>query len=56
MYNIHQNIILKPTHAINNQINFMDLLIIRNRSLIEIGICRKPTTTDTTINFFQISL
>jgi hypothetical protein len=31
----------------------MNLLIIRNRSSIKIYICRKPTTTDTTINFFS---
>jgi hypothetical protein len=53
MNNIHKNIVFKPTHEINNQINFMDLLIIRNRSSIEIDIYRKPTTTDTTINFFS---
>jgi hypothetical protein len=53
MNNIYKNIAFKLTHENNNQINFMDLLIIQNRSSIEIDIYRKPTTTDTTINFFS---
>ena len=52
MNNIHKDIIFKPTPSTNNQINFLDLLIIRNESSIKIDIYGKPTTTDTTINFF----
>jgi hypothetical protein len=51
MNNIHENIIFKPTHENNNQINVLDLLLIRKESSIEMDIYRKPTTTDTTINF-----
>jgi hypothetical protein len=50
---VHNDIICKPTHEINNQINFPDLLIIRKESRIEIDMYRKPTTTDTTINFLS---
>jgi hypothetical protein len=53
MNSIHDNIIFKLTHEISNQINFLDLLIIRKESTIEIDIYRKPTTTDTTINFLS---
>jgi hypothetical protein len=51
--NIHKDIIFKSTSETNNQINFLDLLIIRNESSIEIDIYRKPYTTDTTINLFS---
>jgi hypothetical protein len=48
---IHPNIQLNPTYEHNNQINFLDLLIILKQSKLEIDICRKPTTTNTTINY-----
>ena len=48
---IHTNLQLKPTHENNGQINFLDLLIIRNSSNLEIDIYRKPTTTNTTVNY-----
>ena len=48
---IHNNILLNPTHENNNQINYLDLTIIRNDSQLEIDIYRKPTTTNTTINY-----
>jgi hypothetical protein len=38
-------------HEHKNTINFLDLTIIRQASKIEIDIYRKPTTTDTTINY-----
>jgi hypothetical protein len=53
MNNIHKDIIFKPTPRTNNQINFLDQLLIRNESLTEIDMYRKPTTTDTTINLFS---
>jgi hypothetical protein len=40
-----------PTHEHNNTINFLDLIIIRHPSKIEIDIYRKPSTNDTTINY-----
>ena len=52
MNNIHKDIIFKPTHEVNNQINFLDLFIIRKETTIY-DIYRKPTTTDTTINFLS---
>jgi hypothetical protein len=38
----------------NNQINVLDIPLIRKESSIEPYIYRKPTTTDTTINFYSI--
>ena len=42
---------LNATHETNTSISFLDLLIIRNTENLETDIYRKPTTTDTTINF-----
>jgi hypothetical protein len=42
-------------HEHKNTINFLDLTIIRNPSKIEIDIYRKPTTTDTTINYKMVA-
>jgi len=53
MKQIHPNLQLNPTHESNNHINFLDLLIIRNPSNLEIDIHRKTTTTNTTINFLS---
>jgi hypothetical protein len=47
---IHHNLEFTPTHE-HNIISFLDLLIIRQPSKIEIDIYRKPTTTHSTINF-----
>jgi hypothetical protein len=49
--NLHPN--LEFTHTIeeNSRISFLDLLITRQPSAIEIDIYRKPTATDTTINY-----
>jgi multisubunit Na+/H+ antiporter MnhE subunit len=51
MNKLHPNLEFTPTLEDNNRISFLDLLITRQPSTIEIDICRKPTTTDTTINF-----
>ena len=48
---IHPNLKFTPTLEHNNTINFLDLLIIRHPTHIDIDIYRKPTTTDTTINY-----
>jgi hypothetical protein len=48
---IHDNIKLNPTPETHNSVNFLDLKITRNQTNLEIDIYRKPTTTDTTINF-----
>jgi len=48
---IHRNLQLNPTLEANNRINFLDISIIRKVSQLEIDICHKPTTTDTTINY-----
>ena len=49
---IYTNIKLNPTYKNNGCVNFLDLLIIRKPSNLEIDI-HKPTTTDTSINFFS---
>jgi len=48
---IHPNLQFTPTLEHNNSISFLDLLIIRHPTQIEIDNFRKPTTTDTTINY-----
>jgi len=50
---MHTNKKLNPTYENNGCISFLDLLIIRKSSNLEIDIFRKPTTTDITINFFS---
>jgi len=49
----HTNIKLNPTHKSNGCMSFLHLLIIQKPSNLEIDIFRKPTTTDTTINFLS---
>jgi hypothetical protein len=48
---IHPNLSFTPTYEENNTISFLDLLITRNNNTLDINIYRKPTTTDTTINY-----
>ena len=48
---IHTSLQLNQTYENNGQINFLDLLIIKNTPKLEIDIYRKPTTTNTTINY-----
>ena len=48
---IHSNLQFTLSHENNNSLNFLDLHLIRQPDKIEIDIFRKPTTTDTTINF-----
>jgi len=50
---IHIDIKLNPTYENNGCIRFLLLLIIRKPPNLEIDIFRKPTTTDTTINFLS---
>jgi len=50
---MHSNIQLSPTLETNNQISFLDLVIIRKTQQLEIDIYRKPTRTDTTINYLS---
>ena len=50
---IHSNLQFNPTYENNNSTNFLDFLIIWNQSDLETDIYRKPTTTDTTINFLS---
>jgi len=47
---VHPNLQFTPTFEHNNSISFLDLLIIRHPTQIEIDIFQKPTT-DTTINY-----
>ena len=48
---IDQNLHLKITTEENNTINYLDITIHRNNNNIDISIYRKPTGTDTTIQF-----
>jgi hypothetical protein len=48
---IHLNLAFTSTQEEKNSISYIDLSISRQTQGIEIGIYRKPTTTDTTINF-----
>ena len=50
---IHDNINLNPTHENQRFINFIDLTIKSKETKLEIDMYRKPTTTDTTINFLS---
>jgi hypothetical protein len=50
---IHPKLHFNPTYENNNSIHFLDLLIIRNQFYLEIDIYRKPTKTNTTINFLS---
>jgi hypothetical protein len=50
---IHPDTKLIPTYENNGCISFLDLLIILKPSNFVTDIFRKPTTTDTTFNFFS---
>jgi DNA-binding GntR family transcriptional regulator len=50
---IHSNLQMNPTYENNGRISFLDLLVIRNSSNLEKDIYRKPTTTNTIINFIS---
>jgi hypothetical protein len=50
---IHKTLQLIPSPETDNQVNFLDLLISRKRTNLEIDIFRKPTTTNTAINFLS---
>jgi len=49
---IHNNIKLSPTYE-HNSIPFIDLTIKRTHTKLVVDLYRKPTTTDTTINFLS---
>jgi hypothetical protein len=50
---IHSNIRLEPTSKTTSCISFLYLMITRMPNNLEIGIFRKPTTTNTTINYLS---
>jgi hypothetical protein len=50
---MHKNLKLTPTHEDKAQISFLDILITRQKNDLSISIYRKPTTTDTTINYIS---
>ena len=51
--NIHRNIKLNPTYEQHRSIDFLDLTVTRKHKKLEVDIYRKPTCTDTTINFLS---
>jgi len=48
-----QNLTVSPTYEDNGQINFLDFLLVRKDSKIDIDVHHKPTSTDATISFFS---
>jgi len=48
---IHANLSFTPTPEEHNSVNFLDLQITRLHNTLDINVYRKPTATDTTINF-----
>jgi len=48
---IDQNLQFQMSTEVNNTINYLDTAIHRNNNNIDISIYRKPTGTDTTIQF-----
>jgi hypothetical protein len=50
---IHNNLQFNPTPENAGQFNFLDLSITRKADNLEINIFRKPTTTNTTINYLS---
>ena len=50
---IHHSLQFNPTLESYDQINFLDLTIIRKTPKLEIDIFHKPTTTDTTIHYLS---
>ena len=53
MNRIHPNLTFTSTQELNRTINFLDLLLTRHDNTIDKNIYRKPTTTDTTINYYS---
>ena len=53
MDTIHGNIKLNTTHETNDNVKFLDISITRKPTSLELDIYRKPTATDTTINFLS---
>ena len=51
MNNIDKHLKFKLSEEENNTINYLDLSIHRNTNSIDLGIYRKPTHTDVTIQF-----
>ena len=51
--NTHKNLKLNPTYEEHNSIDYLDLTILRKHNKLEVDIYRKPTTTDTAINFMS---
>jgi hypothetical protein len=51
---IHSNIQLNPTQEVNGIVSFLDLSVTRKPTCLVMDIYRKPTTTDTTINYLSI--
>jgi hypothetical protein len=56
MHNIHTDIIFKATPETKNQINFLDLLIVRNETSIEIDIIEIPPPQTKPLTSFQTTL
>ena len=48
---IHPSLTFTPTHEQDKTISIFDLLITKQRTTLDIDIYRKPTATDTTINY-----
>jgi hypothetical protein len=53
MKQTHKDIKFNPTYENSEQINFLDLPLIRKPTKTETDVFRKPNTTDTIISFFS---
>jgi hypothetical protein len=51
--NTHKSLEFSPIPGNKIQINFLDLNITKKENKLEIDIYRKPSTTDTTINYIS---
>jgi len=51
--NIHSNIKLNTIYEQHNSIDILELTVTRQHKKLEVDIHRKPTATDTTINFLS---
>ena len=50
---VHPNLTFTPTQEHHKTISFLDLHITRKNDTLDINIYRKPTATDTTINYYS---
>jgi len=55
MNHVHKNVIFKPPPDSNEQMNFLDLLLVQKEFSLEVDIYWTTTTIDMTISSFHIT-